>query len=287
MKNIVITGISSGIGKDATRYLLEHGFSVYGTVRKEEDKQKLLSEFPNNLSVMICDVTDDVAFGNAAEEIKNSLGNEGLTCLINNAGIAVPGPLKELSDEDFFHQMNVNVMAVRKVTNSFLPFLGAVKNYSKTPGRIINISSVSGLFSSPFNGAYCISKHALESMNDVYRRELIPYGIDVIAIEPGPIKTKIWEKNIGQLTKFSHTDYGEILKKSDKIIENSEKGALPVELVSKLILKIINSKKPNTRYIVHKNKFVFKLMSLLGPDRFMDRLIWKTLNNTKDKFRPI
>ena len=78
MKNIVITGISSGIGMDATRYLLENGFTVYGTVRKEKDKQKLLAEFPNNLSVTLCDVTDDIALASAAEEIKNSLGNEGI-----------------------------------------------------------------------------------------------------------------------------------------------------------------------------------------------------------------
>jgi NAD(P)-dependent dehydrogenase (short-subunit alcohol dehydrogenase family) len=212
--------------------------------------------------------------------------SETLSGLINNAGIAIPGPLEHLSEEQFEKQLDVNVKSIRRITNLFLPLLGAKPNSSKPPGRIINISSVSGLFNSPFNGAYSISKHALESMTDIYRRELRQYGIKVIAIEPGPIKTEIWKKNLNKMDEFKDSDYYEVLQKADKIIENAERNALPAESVSKLIAKCLVAKRPKTRYIVHKGKFVFRLMAYYFPDKLSDWLVHKTLSST-NRHRPI
>jgi NAD(P)-dependent dehydrogenase (short-subunit alcohol dehydrogenase family) len=273
MPYAVITGISSGIGLDATRILIKNGFHVFGTVRKESDKEKMEQQFPEGLSVIMLDVTDDDAILSASAYVKEVIGDQPIKALINNAGIAVPGPLMLISDEEFYHQMNVNVVAVRKFTNAFLPMLGFQEGYPHPPGKIINISSVSGLFNNPFNGAYSISKHALESMNDVYRRELLKFGIDVIAIEPGPIKTKIWSKNIGTLDKYKNSVYGDLLKKADKMIKQAEAGALPVEDVSNLILKVIHSDKPKTRYIVHRKPLLFKIFAKWLPDRMQDRLV--------------
>ncbi|NNF33356.1 MAG: SDR family NAD(P)-dependent oxidoreductase [Saprospiraceae bacterium] len=287
MPYAVISGVSSGIGLDATRILIENGFHVFGTVRKDSDKESLLNQFPDHLDVLMMDVTDDEAIEAGRKFVKESIGDETIKVLMNNAGIAVPGPLMLMSDEEFYHQINVNVLAVRKFTNAFLPMLGFQEDFPHTPGKIINISSVSGLFNNPFNGAYSISKHALESMNDVYRRELLKFGIDVIAIEPGPIKTKIWNKNIGGLDKYKDSMYGDLLKKADKMIEQAEAGALPVEDVSNLILKIVQSDKPKTRYIVHKKPLLFKIFSKWLPDRMQDRLVWKTLNKKDGKYRPV
>jgi NAD(P)-dependent dehydrogenase (short-subunit alcohol dehydrogenase family) len=287
MKNIVITGISSGIGLDAARLLLEKGHQVFGSVRKEEDKKRLLDRFPERLHILQMDVADDLAIEKAFKEVHSILDGKPLDVLINNAGLAVPGPIMLMTDDDFYHQMNINVFAVRKVTNAFLPLLGFKENYPHQPGKLINISSISGLFNNPFNGAYSVSKHALESLNDVYRRELMMFGIDVIAIEPGPIKTEIWKKNKGGLNKYSDSVYGELLSKADKMIEQAEKGALPVEQVSELIHHIIDSEKPKTRYIVHKNKLMFKLFAKYLPDRLQDKLVWKTLNKKDGKYRPV
>ena len=211
---------------------------------------------------------------------------ETLAGLINNAGIAIPGPLELLSEEKFEKQIDVNVKSIRRITNLFLPLLGAKLNSSKPPGRIINISSVSGLFNSPFNGAYSISKHALESMTDIYRRELRQYDIKVIAIEPGPIKTEIWRKNLNKMDEFKDSDYYGVLQKADKIIENAEHNALSVESVSKLIAKCLVAKRPKTRYIVHKDKFAFRLMAYYFPDKLSDWLVQKTLSST-NRHRPI
>ena len=283
-KSIVITGVSTGIGRDALRLLHSKGFYIFGSVRKEEDATALSVEYPERFTPLVFDVQDHKAVIEASKIVFDNC--HALVGLINNAGVAIPGPLEHLTEEAFERQMDINVKAVRRITNLFLPLLGASKEFKGTPGRIINISSVSGLFSSPFNGAYSISKHALESMTDVYRRELRRYGIKVIAIEPGPIKTNIWKKNLNSLEEFNQTEYYDVLQNANKIIENAEKSAYPVATISKLILKCFMLKNPKTRYIVHRNKLVFKLMAFYLPDKMVDWLIHKTLGKG-EKHRPV
>jgi len=283
-RNVVITGVSSGIGRASLDILHAKGYHIFGSVRNQADADKLSKIYPDRFTPLRFDVQ------NHNEVIKTSKivfeQCETLAGLINNAGIAVPGPLELLSEDQFEKQLDVNVKSIRRITNLFLPLLGAKLNSSKPPGRIINISSVSGLFNSPFNGAYSISKHALESMTDIYRRELRQYGIKVIAIEPGPIKTEIWKKNLNKMEEFKDSNYYEVLQKADKIIENAECNALPVEIVSKLIAKCLVAKRPKTRYIVHKGKFVFRLMAYYFPDKLLDWLVHKTLSST-NRHRPI
>ena len=283
-KNVVITGVSSGIGRASLDILHAKGYHIFGSVRKQADAEKLSKIYPDRFTPLQFDVQNHDEVVKASKVVFEQC--ETLAGLINNAGIAIPGPLEHLSEEQFEKQLDVNVKSIRRITNLFLPLLGAKPNSSKPPGRIINISSVSGLFNSPFNGGYSISKHALESMTDIYRRELRQYGIKVIAIEPGPIKTEIWKKNLNKMDEFKDSDYYEVLQKADKIIENAERNALPVEKVSKLIAKCLVTKRPKTRYIVHKGKFVFELMAYYFPDKLSDWLVHKTLSST-NRHRPI
>ena len=283
-KNVVITGVSSGIGRASLDILHAKGYHIFGSVRKQADAEKLSKIYPDRFTPLQFDVQNHDDVVKASKVVFEQC--ETLAGLINNAGIAVPGPLEHLSEEQFEKQLDVNVKSIRRITNLFLPLLGAKLNSSKPLGRIINISSVSGLFNSPFNGAFSISKHALESMTDIYRRELRQYGIKVIAIEPGPIKTEIWKKNLNKMDEFKDSDYYEVLQKADKIIENAERNALPVEKVSKLIAKCLVTKRPKTRYIVHKGKFVFELMAYYFPDKLSDWLVHKTLSST-NRHRPI
>jgi len=284
MAYIFITGVSSGIGYDALRTLTNKGFHVIGSVRKESDAARLYTEFGDLCTILIFDVTDAKTCKNQIESIYPLLEKDGLFCLINNAGIAIPGPLQHLDDEELLQQLDVNVHSVHRITNQLLPFLGADTKYK--PGKIINISSVSGMFNSPFNGAYCISKHALESLTDVYRRELSMFGIQVCAIQPGPIKTEIWSKTLGTLDRFKGTNYGEILSSADKIIKNSEKSAFDVHIISASIVNIISANKPKTRYLVHRKPFLFKLLAFYLPDRMVDKMVAKTLAK-KDNYRPV
>jgi NAD(P)-dependent dehydrogenase (short-subunit alcohol dehydrogenase family) len=284
MKNIFITGVSTGIGYDALTSLVSRGCFVIGTVRKSEDADKLKKEFGDKCIILIFDVRDVDKCTAEIKKVIPKLEKEGLFCLINNAGIAIPGPLQHITEDEFEQQMDVNVKSVRRITNILLPFLGTDKKY--TPGKIINISSVSGLFNSPYNGSYCISKHALESMTDVYRRELAMFGIRVSAIQPGPIKTEIWNKSKGTLDRFKDTVYGELLSSADKMIENAEKSAFDVKVVTDIIINILQSKQPKTRYLIHRKKFLFRMLAFYLPDKFVDKLIAKTLAK-KDNYRPV
>jgi len=284
MKNIFITGVSTGIGYDTLTSLVSKGYFVIGTVRKPEDADILKKEFGDKCIILVFDVRDVDKCTAEIKKVIPKLEKEGLFCLINNAGIAIPGPLQHITEDEFEQQMDVNVKSVRRITNMLLPYLGTDKKYE--PGKIINISSVSGLFNSPYNGSYCISKHALESMTDVYRRELAMFGIRVSAIQPGPIKTEIWNKSKGTLDRFKDTAYGELLSSADKMIENAEKSAFDVKVVTDIIIDILLSKQPKTRYLIHRKKFLFRMLAFYLPDKFVDKLIAKTLAK-KDNYRPV
>ena len=115
---------------------------------------------------------------------------------------------------------------------------------NQDPGKIILNSSISGVLNTPINGAYCVSKHAVESLGEVYRRELYPFGIDVLSIQSGPIQSEIWKKNIGALDEFMDTDYAKMVEKTNEILIAGQKSAQPAETISRLIEKIITTKRP-------------------------------------------
>ncbi|MBT8231732.1 MAG: SDR family NAD(P)-dependent oxidoreductase [Saprospiraceae bacterium] len=284
-KFVFITGVSSGIGLDATKALLSEGYAVIGTVRSVEDKVRLESEFKDDFKAVICDITDDIGLTKSINQVKEYLGDRSLFGLINNAGIVKAGPLNMISDDDFSYQMEVNLIATRKVTNKIIPMLKSNKNLKP---RIIFISSISGVFAAPFNGPYCISKHALECMIDIYRRELKYLGIQVIGIQPGPIKTEIWRKSLGSLNQYLGGPYDKMLKNADHIIKSTEKAALDVEVISQKILKVMKMEHPSHRYMIRKGKALFKLISYYTPKHWVDKLIWKNLEKENPKnYRPV
>lgn len=283
-KTIFITGVSSGIGFDAAVTLVRQGYKVIGTVRKTGDADRIKSLLGDNFVPLVFDVTDREACQRQISSVFHLLEADGLFALINNAGMTIAGPLEILPDDEFESVMDVNVFAVRRITNLLLPYLGTNSRYQ--PGKLINISSVSGLFNSPFNGSYCISKHALESMTDIYRRELSMFGISVTAIEPGPVKSEIWAKNKGTLARFADSAYGQILSKADKMIENAEKSAFATRVISDLIINILQNPNPDTRYLVHRKKWMFRLLSHWLPDRMADRLVQKAMSQG-DNYRPV
>lgn len=274
---ILITGVSSGIGYDAVRFLTGKGYYVIGSVRKPEDLERLEKEFPDHFKGVLFDVRDKASIAEAKQEVEGLLNGRSLTALVNNAGLSIPGPISMIPDDDFRIQMEVNLFGVRNVTNAFLPFLGMDLDFKGVPGKIINISSLSGIFNSPFSGSYCVSKHALESLGEIYRRELMMFGIDVISIQPGPIKSEIWDKNLGLMNQYKGTVYDQYAEMADKIISTAEKEALPTETISRLIYKIITTNKPKVSYMVSKNKLLMHLAKRM-PARMLDKLIWKRLN---------
>jgi len=288
MNAVLITGVSSGIGHDATRFLIERGYTLFGSVRSDADRERLRAEFPDRFHPLLFDVTDRDAVLAAVEEVRRALGGANLRALVNNAGLVAPGPMMLLDDEAFEESLRVNLMGPRTVTNACLPLLGVPPGArtqqklpprpAKRPGRIINISSISGIINTPMNGAYCVSKHALESLGEVYRRELHLYGIDVVSIRSGPIESRIWEKNLGAMDEFAESDYGPMIGVTKSIMLEAQREALPAERISRLILRVIEARRPRLAYLVHRRRWAIVLMSRFTPARILDRLIRRNLS---------
>ena len=279
-RNIVITGASTGIGYSASKIFIEKGCRVFGSVRKESDGIKVATELGENFIPLIFDVTDSLAITAEAEKVSNIIGSEGLDCLINNAGIAVTGPLMHVPLDDLRKQFEVNVIGVMAVTQAFLPMLGAKINCLHPPGKIINISSVAGQTSMPFMGPYSGSKHALEGMSNSLRRELLLYGIDVVIVAPGPIKTPIWEKILGENAPLEITgsDYDPILERIKRKYKKEEELAMEVDDLSREIYKLFKAKKAKTYYVFRNQKFKkWTLPRYIIPDRVLDGLMKKML----------
>ncbi|MEM9774535.1 MAG: SDR family oxidoreductase [Chloroflexota bacterium] len=279
-KSVVITGASTGIGLNTSRLLIDEGFNVFGSVRKAEDGERVKDQLGDAFTPLLFDVTDYEAIDQAVEQVSVAVGEAGLAGLVNNAGIAVAGPLIDLSIEDFKWQFEVNLFGLMAVTKKFLPLLGASKAASHSPGRIVNISSVSGQFAFPFFGAYAGSKYAVEAISHALRRELMIYGIDVIVVGPGSVKTPIWDKR-GGITdeKFAGSDYEKNMGMLEEITRQGNETGMSAELVSQAIFYGLTDQSPRTRYGLY-NDFVQRIIRFL-PDRLVDQQIAKQLDLTR------
>lgn len=282
MKNILITGVSTGIGYSCVDAFIKKGYRVFGSVRKSSDAEKLKNQFGNNFIPLIFDVTDQVAINKSYMEVEAFLinQNEGLDCLINNSGIAEGGPLLNMPIEQIQKHFDINVIGLLRVTKTFLPLLGAKNNYKYKAGKILNIGSVSGKIASPMIGAYVGSKHALEGISHSLRRELLIYGIDVVIIGLGPVITPIWDKGIN-IEPYLDTDYKDSIKiMADYVRKNAMKGFTP-EKAAYDIVKIFETKKPKVRYALVPSPIKNWIIPRLIPQRIMDKIMSKALNLKK------
>lgn len=282
--NIVITGVSTGIGYAALEKFISEGYRVFGSVRKAKDAAHLQSKFGDPFVPLIFDVTKSQSIHKAAFEVSTLVADEGVKLLINNAGVAVTGPTTLLDVDDYRFQFEVNLFGLIEVTKAFLPLLGASKNSIYPPGKIFNISSVSGEMAYPFMSAYVASKHALEGFSKSLRMELLIYGIDVIIIGPGAIKTPIWEKvePIDEETKNS--DYGSIVDHFRKIMLEEVKDAMAVEKLAHKIYDIFIDNKPRARYAILNqrwSKWIIPryFLSHRQLDKFVRKMFFGKKNN--------
>jgi NAD(P)-dependent dehydrogenase (short-subunit alcohol dehydrogenase family) len=273
-QSVVVTGASTGIGWGTVKVLVARGFEVFGSVRKPSDADRLANEYGRAFIPLLMDVTDHAAVARAAEQVGARLGHRRLAGLVNNAGIAVPGPLLHLPLEEYRRQLEVNLIAPLGVIQAFAPLLGTDRGREGAPGRIVNISSVAGKVGLPFLGAYVASKHALEGMSESLRREFMLYGIDVIVVGPGAVATAIWDKaEGGEYGPYRATDYGTILDRfAEYFIAEGRKGLAP-EAVGEVVYQALTAAKPKVRYAVVGKKLQDWTLPTLLPKRMVDRLI--------------
>src|SRR2546422_3371314 len=200
---VVVTGASTGLGAAIVRHLAGKGFRVFGTVRRAEDEVALTRD---GVTAVRMDVTDTASVRRAREQVDRALAGTPLAGLVNNAGIPAAGPLELFPLDELRHILDVNLIGAVAVTQAFLPRLKASR------GRIVNISSVAGRGALPFLGPYAASKFGLEAISDSLRRELLPFGVKVIVIEPGTFKTAIWSKvEVMDLHRYAGTPYESVL----------------------------------------------------------------------------
>jgi NAD(P)-dependent dehydrogenase (short-subunit alcohol dehydrogenase family) len=269
---VLITGASTGIGQATARHLKELGFDAVGAVRKDEDAERLGAA---GLRTVRLDVTDSDSIAAARAQ----LGDGPLFGLVNNAGIAVAAPIEFLPLDQLRHQLEINLVGQVAVTQRFLPPLRAGR------GRIVNVSSIGGRVALPLVGAYNMSKFGLEGMSDSLRRELRPQGVDVIVIEPGGVKTPIWQKG-NELADDLQADmppeaqrlYGrmiEALREQTVKIQN-ERG-IEAREVAEAIGTALTAKRPRARYLVGRDAKLRAPAAAVLPDRVMDRLVARVI----------
>ena len=278
MRTVLVTGVSTGIGRAIAEELLDSDFIVIGSVRKKEDA-KYLEDYSDNFKSVVFDVTKKNEIEAGKKEVEKILSdnNSYLSCVINNAGIALGGPVRYLDVDIFRKQFEVNFFGLIEVTKCFMDLLINSNKY-KMKNKIINIGSISGKRSYPFVGPYTSSKHALEGFTDALRRELLIHSLDVVLIQPGPIRTPIWDKAPDiEENPFLKTEYEIPLRKFNKgYIKLGINGFSPTVIGNKIV-KVMNTNKPKTRYVITPKIFKNYLIPGFLPDRWVDRLTGKML----------
>src|SRR5215472_14340502 len=273
MKYVVVTGASTGIGWATAKLLLNKGFRVFGSVRKQADADRLRSEFGANFIPLLFDVTDEAAVLAAGREVRAALNGETLAGLINNAGIAVAGPVLELSADEFRRQLDVNVIGPIISTQAFGPLLGTDPSLKGPKGRIVMISSVAGKNGNPLTPAYSASKHAIEGLSESLRRELMLFGIDVIIVAPGPVKTPIWSKGQEAVdtNNYKNSPYLPALQKVSAFMQRLNAIGLPPERIAERVFDALTLSRPKVRYQIAPDPMRHLITTYL-PKRMVDRI---------------
>jgi NAD(P)-dependent dehydrogenase (short-subunit alcohol dehydrogenase family) len=278
-KDVVVTGVSTGIGRGTTKVLVSKGFRVFGSVRKQADADSLQREFGDGVVPLIMDITDAEAVHQAAQKVGSMIGDGNLAGLVNNAGMVVSGPLLYLRPSEYRRQLDVNMVSPLVVIQAFAPLLGTDKKRQQPAGRIVTISSSTAKVAVPLLGAYSSSKSGLEGMSDVLRRELIFLGIDVVLIEPGTVNTAMYDKGEKEdLSEFKPTEYWAAVQQFQTyIVTEARTNGLPPERIGEAVHVALTAAKPRARYAVVPQRFKNWTLPRLLPTRVLDAQLAKML----------
>jgi NAD(P)-dependent dehydrogenase (short-subunit alcohol dehydrogenase family) len=280
----LITGASTGIGRASALHLAASGWTVLAGVRDPAAGERLLADAgaAGRVIPLILDVTDAGQIAQAAERVRE-LGSEGgastpggLDALVNNAGIAIGGPLELISSEDLRRQFDVNVLGQVAVTQALLPAL------RRAHGRIAIVSSVGGRVSMAFTAPYAASKHALEAIGDALRVELHSSGVRVALIEPGSVATPIWDKGRAESDRLSippelAAEYGHVPAAMANVLADTAKRGVPPEQVAETIARALTEPRMRARYVVGRDARVMLVARRLMPDLVFDRVAKRVL----------
>jgi len=284
-KAVVVTGASTGIGRATALELDARGFRVFAGVRRHRDGVALSREASPRLEPVLLDVTDETSIAAAAEAVAAATGGQ-LHGLVNNAGVALGGPLELVPIEETRKLMDVNVIGLLAVTKAFMPLL------RKGQGRIVNIGSLAGLVAIPGQSSYGASKFAVQAITDSLRLELAPFGIHVTIIDPGAIESPVWVKVRAQKERMFQAAPQELVELYAPLIEigkrlgENPRDILPPSCVAKEVVHALSSSKPKRRYLVGlgaKKAAKLARMPIWLRDWLISRFMW---SGVQDHGRP-
>jgi NAD(P)-dependent dehydrogenase (short-subunit alcohol dehydrogenase family) len=275
-RNILVTGTSTGIGEACVRRFASLGWRVFAGVRREEDGERLRSECGDTVLPVRLDVAESEQIGAAAERVAREAGADGLHGVVNNAGVAIAGPLEFLPISELRRQLEINVIGQVAVTQAMLPLV------RRAVGRVVFIGSISGRSALPITGAYAASKFALEAIADALRVELQPWGMHVSIVEPGVIRTPIWDTALTRARRMRDEAppeldryYGSLLAGVERRAANAAEGVhgRPVSDVADVVEHALTAAHPRARYVIGTDARIRLFINALLPTRWRDALI--------------
>jgi NAD(P)-dependent dehydrogenase (short-subunit alcohol dehydrogenase family) len=271
---VLISGASTGIGRACALELAKRGVTVFAGVRQLEVGETLRAQAQDRIVPVLLDVTDVATIAGTVDAIVRANGERALSGLVNNAGVAVAGPLEFLPLSAARAQFEANVLGTLAVTQACLPLLRSAR------GRIVNMSSISGRFASPLLGAYAASKFALEALSDALRRELAPWDMPVALVEPGKVITPIWTKSVAAaeatlegLPAEASQYYGSAIELLKRRVLRAARTGIPAEAVAAVVYSALTAPRPKARYLVGRDAKIGALMAALLPDWLLDRYV--------------
>lgn len=271
MKNILITGATAGIGRHAALHLARRGHRVFATGRKQEALASLAAESQGlPLETLRLDVCDPASIEEARAEVARRTNGHGVDVLINNAGYGLAAPLAEMRDADLRAQFETNVFGVMAVTRAFLPPM-----MERGVGRVINVSSIGGRVTFPLFGAYHASKYALEALSDALRNEVAPFGVRVVLVEPGPVRTNFADTSLASVQPYrtATSAYGPVFALAEQIQRQADAMAVGPESTSRVLERAVSSRRPPARYVVPFSSGLMLWAMRLLPTPVLDALM--------------
>ena len=274
-KTVLVTGCSSGIGKSIANCLRDNGWDVFPTARSESDLQRLHSK---GFDALHMDLTDSISIDDCVSSLMRKTPS-GIGAIVNNAGIAIPGAVEDLSRDDLRTQFEVNVFGLQELTNKLMPTFRA-----QGWGRIVNISSIYGVLTAPMVGGYCASKYALEALSNAQRMELGNSGVALSLVEPGPILSSFRKNAYESLHKkiciedHFYNDYKKTLRRKLGSSQRNTKFTLDPKHVAEKVTHALTSDHPKRRYLVTYPARVGSLMARILPDFAIDYFMRKSVN---------
>lgn len=272
-RRVLVTGASSGIGQDLARTLARSGWTVFAGARRADRLAALQVELGPNLVPLTLDVTDGASIAAAAAAVHELTGGYGLDALVNNAGVAIAGPMAEIDEADLRAQFETNVFGLVAVTRAFLPAMMARRS-----GRIVNVGSTAGRISQPLVGAYHATKYAVEALSDAYRMELAPLGITVSLLEPGPVRTEFGDKLKASVDRVDDGSPWAPIRANVAAIEaRAERVMIGPDAIARDAIHALTASRPRARYVAPRWFGPLLTLASVLPTRLLDLILSRML----------